>query len=243
MIRLGVTGTDTGAGKTVIAVALVALLRSRGLRVAAMKPVETGVTPGTPTDASLLHAAAGGEDAPSDVCPVAFTEPLAPLVAAQRAARPVDLEALDAAFGRLIARRDAVVVEGAGGLLVPLTERVSCAGLFARWRLGLVVVAANRLGAINHVLLTVQAARAAQLPIRGVVLNNPTSAPPDAATDTNPRTLAQLLPGIPVLTWPWLTDVRDAVALAARAEQLGLGVLIDGPVPTPRYLNRTEQTT
>jgi dethiobiotin synthetase len=242
MIRLGVTGTDTGVGKTVIAVALVALLRRRGLRVAAMKPVETGVLPGAATDAARLRAAAGGDDRPGDVCPVTYTEPLAPLVAAQRAGGPVDLGALAAAFARLAARRDAIVVEGAGGLLVPLTEQVSYADLFARWRLGLVVVAANRLGAINHVLLTVHAARAAELEIRGVVLNAVTDAAPDTAAQTNAAALAQLLPDIPVLSWPWLTDVSDD-ALATQAEQVGLGVLIDDPAPTPVHLNISERTT
>jgi dethiobiotin synthetase len=242
MIRLGVTGTDTGVGKTVITVALVALLRRRGLRVAAMKPVETGVLPGAPTDAARLRAAAGGKDRPGDVSPATYAEPLAPLVAARRAGRPVDLEALAAAFARLAARRDAIVVEGAGGLLVPLTDHVSYAELFAGWRLGLVVVAANRLGAINHVLLTVHAARTAELEIRGVVLNAVTGAVPDAAAQTNAAALARLLPDIPVLSWPWLTDVSDD-ALATRAVQLGLGVLIDDPAPTPLHLNITERTT
>lgn len=217
MIRLGVTGTDTGVGKTVIAVALVALLRHRGLRVVAMKPVETGIVAGTPTDAERLRAAAGGEGRPEDVCPVTYNEPLAPLVAGQRAGRPVDVDALDAAFGRLAAERDAIVVEGAGGLLVPLTEQVSYAELFARWRLGLVIVAANRLGAINHVLLTVQAARAASLRIRAVVLNT-LSRSTDAAGQTNAAALSQLLPDISVLSWPWQTDMSDD-ALAAQAEQ------------------------
>jgi dethiobiotin synthetase len=242
MIRLGVTGTDTGVGKTVIAVAMVALLRRRGLRVAAMKPVETGVAPGAVTDAARLRAAAGGGDRPSDVGPVTYAEPLAPLVAAARAGRQVDLEALDAAFARLSAERDAIVVEGAGGLLVPLTEGVSYAELFARWHLGVVVVAANRLGAINHVLLTVHAARAAELRVRGVVLNACTATAPDAAAQTNAAALAQLLPGVPVLSCPWLTDVSDD-ALVAHAERLGFGRLIGGPVPTAQYLNTTERTT
>ncbi len=184
MIRLGVTGTDTGVGKTVIASALVALLRARGLRVAAMKPVETGVVPGAASDAALLRAAAGGEDQPADVCPVSYAEPLAPLVAAARAGRPVDPSVIEAAFARLAAGRDAIIVEGAGGLRVPLTQQVSFAELFARWRLGVVIVAANRLGAINHVLLTVDAARAAQLRIAGVVVNTLSSAAPDLAATT-----------------------------------------------------------
>ena len=242
MIRLGVTGTDTGVGKTVIAVALVALLRRRGLRVAAMKPVETGVLPGAVTDAARLRAAAGSGDRPSDVGPVTYAEPLAPLVAAERAGRPVNLAALDVAFARLSAGREAIVVEGAGGLLVPLTERVSYAELFARWHLGVVVVAANRLGAINHVLLTVHAARAAELQVRGVVLNACTGAASDAAAQTNAAALAQLLPGVPVLSWPWLTDVSHD-ALVAHAERLGFGRLIDSPVPTAEYLNTMERTT
>jgi dethiobiotin synthetase len=239
MIRLGVTGTDTGVGKTVIAVALVSMLRRRGLRVAAMKPVETGVTPGAPTDAARLLAAAGGRDRPGDVGPVTYAEPLAPLVAAGRMGRPVDLSALDVALGRLAAERDAIVVEGAGGLLVPLAEQVSYAALFARWRLGLVVVAANRLGAINHVLLTVQAARAAELQVRGVVVNDGTGAGPDLATATNGAALARLLPDVPVLIWPRLTDVSYD-ALGAQAERLGLGRLI---VPSPIPHNTMERTT
>jgi dethiobiotin synthetase len=242
MIRLAVTGTDTGVGKTVIALALVALLRRRGLRVAAMKPVETGVLPGAPTDAARLRAAAGGGDQAGDVCPVMYAEPLAPFVAAERAGRPVDFEALDSAFARLTTGRDAIVVEGAGGLLVPLSESVSYAELFARWRLGLVVVAPNRLGVINHVLLTVHAARTAELVIRGVVLNDSTSGPPDAAAQTNAAALAHLLSGIPVLSCPWLTDMSGD-ALALWAEKRGLGRLIDGPVSTAVYLNTMERTT
>jgi dethiobiotin synthetase len=226
MIRLAVTGTDTGVGKTIIARAAAALFASRGLRVAVMKPVETGVAhDGEPADALLLRRAAGTRDPLDDVCPVTFAEPLAPLVAAERARRPVEVEALDAAFGRLTPGRDAIVVEGAGGLLVPVTERLSYADLFARWRLELIVVAANRLGAINHTLLTVQAARAAGLSVRCVVLNSLTRETADLAMQTNPDALTQLLPRVRVMRWPWLADVDDDAALAAHAEQLGLGSL------------------
>jgi dethiobiotin synthetase len=242
MIRLGVTGTDTGVGKTVIASALVGLLRDRGLRVAAMKPVETGVVSGLPTDAVRLAAAAGGIDPLGDVCPATYDEPLAPLVAGQRARRPVDLTALDAAFARLTAERDAIVVEGAGGLRVPLTPELSFAELFMRWRLGVIIVAANRLGAINHVMLTVHAARAAGLRIAGVVVNTTTEAAPDLAAATNAGALAQLLPKTPVLAWPWLPDVTNGT-LVAYATRLGLGSLIDGVAAAAAHLNTTERTT
>jgi len=199
MIRLGVTGTDTGVGKTVIATALVGLLRGQGLRVAAMKPVETGVVPGVPSDAERLRAAAGDVDPLRDVCPVTFAEPLAPLVAAQRARRVVDLDALEIAFARLTRDRDAIVVEGAGGLLVPLTAQLSYADLFARWRLDVVIVAENRLGALNHTLLTVSAARSAGLRVRGVVLNSTGAREHDLAMETNLASLRELLPHVPVM--------------------------------------------
>jgi dethiobiotin synthetase len=242
VIRLGVTGTDTGVGKTVIATALVALLRRGGLRVAAMKPVETGVAPGGLSDAARLRAAAGGGLAAADVCPASYAEPLAPLLAAERAGRPVDLAALDAAFARLTAGRDAIVVEGAGGLLVPLTERVSFAELFLRWRLGLVVVAANRLGAINHVLLTVQAARAAGLAVRGVVLNDLPGTAPHPASHTNASLVQDLLPRVPVIAWPCLAAADDGV-LAALAVRQGLAGLLDDAAGTHAHLNTMERIT
>lgn len=221
MIGLGVTGTDTGVGKTVIARALTAALVARGLRVSAMKPVETGTEGGPPQDATRLAAAAGSHDSLADVCPITFAEPLAPLVAAERARITIDVDRIHAAFGRLAMGRDAIVVEGAGGLLVPITERISYTDLFARWRLSLVVVAANRLGALNHILLTLQAARAAGLTVRCVVLNSPTREPPSLATRTNAEAVAHLT-DVPVLTWPWLSDVDNDAALAWHADQLGL---------------------
>jgi dethiobiotin synthetase len=222
MIRLAVTGTDTAVGKTVVARALLAAFAVRGMRVAAMKPVETGTGGGAPGDATSLRATAGSQDALDDVCPYSFDEPLAPLVAAERAGRAIDVNILDSAFGRLTADRDAIVVEGAGGLLVPLTDQLSYAGLFARWQLGLVIVAANRLGAINHTLLTVQVARTLGLRVRCVILNSMQAEPRDAAMETNALALAMLLPGVRVLGWPWSADVADDRALAAQAERLGL---------------------
>lgn len=228
MIRLGITGTDTGVGKTVVAAALIGLLRQRGATVAAMKPVETGVETDVGTDAERLRDAAGQSDPTSDVNPVRYREPLAPYVAAERSHSAVDLSQLDAAVERLSRGRDALVVEGAGGLLVPLSRNASYADLFARWRLATIVVAANRLGAINHVLLTVQAARVAGLELRGVVLNAVTPAH-DLAATTNPAAVTALLESVPVLTFPWVPCPWDDRALAGVAERCGLSVLIDPP--------------
>ncbi len=230
MIRIGVTGTDTGVGKTVISVALVAMLRARGYRVGAMKPMETGVRRGDPgSDAAALSAAAGGTDPDEQVSPYLFVEPLAPWVAARREGVRVDLDVLDRAFHVLQEGRDVILVEGAGGLLVPITRQERFDTLFRRWELGLIVVAADRLGVINHTLLTVQAARAEGLSVRGIVLNRGAGEPSSVARDSNAPVLAELLPGIPVTTFPRMPDPRNLPAMAAEAERSGLGSLFPDP--------------
>lgn len=217
MIRIGVTGTDTGVGKTVVAERLIEALRRRGVRVGAMKPVETGIERGAPgSDAERLWLAAGSSDPMSDVCPIALPEPLAPWVAATRAGRDVSLSALDAAYARVTARRDAVVVEGAGGVLVPFTREETFASLCARWSLSVVVVAANRLGAINHTLLTVEALRAAGVPILGVVLNDIAPAD-DLAAATNLEALRTWLAPLPVIPFPHAGSGGDEEASDALA--------------------------
>jgi dethiobiotin synthetase len=223
-LRLGVTGTDTGVGKTVVSCALLAALRARGLVARGMKPVETGVAvPRAPdTDAARLRRAAGDVDAWEDVCPAIYTEPLAPMVAAERANRPLDLVALDAAAARLAAGADALVVEGAGGLLVPLTRSLTFAGLATHWGLELVVVAADRLGVLNHALLTVREAERRGLRVRAVVLNALRPAPADVAESTNADVLRDLLEGVPLVTMPHLDGVgrEDPARLAAAGRAL-----------------------
>lgn len=227
MIGIGVTGTDTGVGKSVVAAALVALLRRQGRRVGAMKPVETGLAPDDPgSDAALLREAAGGKDPVETVRPVLLPEPLAPWVAAGRAGTGVDLAVLDEAFGRLSEGRDAVVVEGAGGLLVPFTRDMAFDGLCVGWELDMVVVAANRLGVINHALLTVRAAHDAGLRVRGVVLNQLGADAGGVAEETNLEALRELLAPVPVYAFPWMEDARDPERLADAAERAGLAELV-----------------
>jgi len=227
MIRLGITGTDTGVGKTLVSTVLLRLMRARGLRVAAMKPVETGVSPGDPrSDAARLREAAGGEDDIDLVRPLLLKEPLAPWVATARGGTTVDLDALDAAYRALCEGRDAIVVEGAGGLLVPLTRDVAYDGLFVQWDLDLIVVAGNKLGAINHTLLTVRAAHDAGLRVRGVVLNTQDPDPPGIAESTNLETLRDLLAPVPVLFFPWLRKPDDERYVLEIAEESGFDSLI-----------------
>ncbi len=167
-----VTGTDTGVGKTVVACALVRGLRARGLDVGAMKPIETGVESAGPLDALALREAAGGGDSLDDVCPQRFALPAAPTVAAAAERRRVDRDAIRAAFERLRARHDWLVVEGAGGLLVPAAEDFSMADLAREVGLPVLVVGRAALGTINHTLLTLEAVEERGLPLAGVVISH-----------------------------------------------------------------------
>ncbi len=169
---LFVTGTDTGVGKTVVSTALVRGLRSRGLDVGAMKPAETGVEAAGPLDAQALRAAAGEVDPLELVCPFQFAMPAAPNVAAAAEGRALALEPIRAAFDELVSRHELVVVEGAGGLLVPVTDELDMAGLAAELGLPVLVVARAALGTINHTLLTLAELDRRGLECAGVVVSH-----------------------------------------------------------------------
>lgn len=234
MIRIGITGTDTGVGKTYVSTVLLTMLRRRGLSVAAMKPVETGVKADDPaSDAMRLRDAAGADDPIERVRPILLAEPLAPWVALNRSGGTVDLNALDTAFHALAEGRDAILVEGAGGLLVPLTRDLAYDGLFVGWGLDLIVVAGNRLGTINHTLLTVRAAHDAGLRVRGVVLNALGPEPGGIAERTNLEALAELLDPVPVLPFPWIRRDRTPDYAADIAEEQGFDTLLADRVAPP----------
>jgi dethiobiotin synthetase len=185
-----VTGTDTGVGKTVVAAALVAALAARGLRVAPVKPVVTGLDepdPERPPDHVLLGAAAGVP--PERVTPLTFGPALSPHLAAELAGVAVEPADLIAAARTAAEGADVVVGEGAGGLLVPITRGYLMRDYALDLGLPLIVAARPGLGTINHTLLTVESARAAGLRVLGVVLT-PWPAAPDAMLRSNRETIA-----------------------------------------------------
>ncbi len=190
MPGLFVTGTDTGAGKTVVAAAIVAALRARGETVRAFKPVITGLDdpPGSwPHDHELLARAAGSS--PDEVALVGYGPAVSPHLAAELADRPLDPARLVAEI--LAAEDDGalVIVEGAGGLLVPLSDDHDMRSLARDLGLAVVIAARPALGTINHSLLTLEAARAAGLYVAGVVIT-PWSDHPSVMEASNRSTIA-----------------------------------------------------
>jgi dethiobiotin synthetase len=212
MRGLFVTGTDTGVGKTVVAGSIVAALRARGERVAAYKPVVTGLdeppAPGWPRDHELL-AAAAGVDARA-VAPHVFGPPVSPHLAAELAGVALDLEAMILAAGAAAAEAGAelLVAEGVGGLLVPLTAAHTVRDLAVALALPLVVAARPGLGTISHTLLTLEAARAAGLAVAGVVIT-PWPDDPTVMVRSNRDTIAAL-GAVEVATLPLLRDGSPA---------------------------------
>jgi dethiobiotin synthetase len=182
------TGTDTGVGKTTITAAVARLLRRQGRAVGVCKPVATGAveSPGgwLSEDTRLLAEAAGAAEHHRRVTPWTFPEAVAPPVAARRHGVTLTVDGLAGAVREWSRWSAAVLVEGVGGLLCPLTEKETVADLAAVVRLPLVVVARLSLGTLNHTLLTLEVARGRGLAVAGVVVNA-TEAPAGLAEDTN----------------------------------------------------------
>lgn len=170
-----VAGTDTGVGKTLVAAALLRALQRRHERVVGMKPVAAGAvrTAGgwASEDALALRAASTVRVAPALDNPVLLHEPISPHLAAAQEGVAIDIAALVRCHRDLAAQAQAVVVEGAGGFLVPLGERCTGADLAAALGLPVVLVVGLRLGCLNHALLTLEAIAARGLPLAGWVAN------------------------------------------------------------------------
>ena len=167
---LFVTGTDTGVGKTLVAAGLLRLARRQGLVPIPFKPVETGCDP-EPADARRLWRAARPPIPPDDVCLHAFPLPAAPALAAAAAGRRLDIGVMAERARALAGHGDFLVVEGAGGLLVPYADGQTTADLAARLGLPLLVVGRTALGTINHVALTLAEAARRGLPVAGCILS------------------------------------------------------------------------
>ncbi len=200
MRDLLVTGTDTGIGKTVIAAALVVALRARGVRAVGFKPAETGVKAGEPSDSDVLAQASGEHNVLAKPL-LQLPEALAPAIAAERAGVTLDPDAIEARISQLRGGGYGIVVEGVGGVMVPLTWGYTVLDLAQACDLDAVVVARAGLGTLNHVAMTVMMLQSREIPIRGIVLNG-RSERSDLAESTNPAVLSRMLHGLRIIEVP-----------------------------------------
>jgi len=209
-----VTGTDTGIGKTFCGCGLIRAARAAAVKCTGMKPFCTGDT----SDVELI-AAAGGNDIPHHLLnPVWLRPPLAPYAAAMLENRPIDITAVKEAYHQLAAKYDLVLVEGAGGLLVPILRDYNFRDLAVELNLEVILVAPNRLGVINHVLLSAESIANAGLRLALLILNE-LDPEPTLASQTNPSILEELL-DVPLYLSPFQNaDFSAAVRLLGLAQQ------------------------
>ena len=178
---LFITGTDTGVGKTLVACTVTRALRQAHVAAVACKPVETGVAGREGEDTARLRKAADGELTAVEACALRFAAPAAPLRAAREAGQEVDVGALSALVTRLRQRHPFVVVEGIGGLGVPLTPETTLLDWLATLHLPALVVTTPRLGTLNHTWLTLRALRNARVAVVGLVVNRTAESEEDPA--------------------------------------------------------------
>jgi len=192
---LFVTGTDTGVGKTLVTGVVGRLLGEMGYRVGVFKPIATGCEGRreglVSLDAEFLAHCTNSECSLEQINPVRYREPLAPLVAAERVGVPIDWEAMKLGYRNVTQKSDLVLVEGVGGVMVPLERDYLVLDLMVDMGLPVLIVARSGLGTINHTLMTVEVCRARGLNLVGIVMNG---YQPDGATvaeETNPQVLAE----------------------------------------------------
>lgn len=191
-----ITGTDTGVGKTYIAEKIASALTIKGVDVGVMKPAETGcrVRSGKlmPADTLRLKAAAHCDDSLDLLNPYRFRKPLAPFVAARLEGKKINPPKIINVFQTLAQKHEFMIVEGAGGIMVPLTRCYTFCDLAFEIGLPVVIVARPGLGTINHTLLTISALRESGIPIAGVIINYAEAQRNSAAEMTNPGVISAL---------------------------------------------------
>lgn len=224
-----ITGTDTGVGKTIIAGALIKVLGFLGLKTSGMKPIECGCAREgnvlIPSDGMFLKNIAQMQEHVTQVTPCCFESPLAPLPASEIEQKNISVRDIKKAYYSLRAQYDAVIVEGIGGLMVPLKTNYFLVDLAKELGLPLIVVAKPGLGSINHTMLTVNYALKEGLEVAGVIINY--SNPPEGslAEETNPQLLKQICPVPLIGIFPYLKNLDDAVIEKTARKNLDLEVI------------------
>lgn len=189
-----VSGTDTEVGKTVVAAGLAGALKKRGVEVGVMKPVATGGR----EDALFLMKAVSSPDSIERVNPIFLEPPLAPSIATEISRVEIDLSKIWKAYAKLSSQHEFMVVEGIGGLLVPIKGKFLVSDLIKRLNLPIIVVSRPGLGTINHTLLTIRCAKSYGIEIKGIIINSLKKERISLAERTNPE-IIEGLSGIPIL--------------------------------------------
>jgi len=220
-----VTGTDTGVGKTIITAALIKAAHILGFKACGMKPIETGCKRAEnrrqqtanregnnsliPSDGTFLREITGTGESIDLITPIRFENPLAPLPASEIEDKPIDLDKIKTTYKELSNRYDIIIVEGIGGLLVPILRDYFVVDLARDFGLPLIIVSRPGIGAINHTMLSVRYAIKEGLTVAGIIINY--CQPPEGtlAEDTNPEIIRRLSP-VPVIgIFPYLKDLES----------------------------------
>ena len=197
-----ISGTDTGIGKTVVTACLLAFYRKHSINTGIMKPIETGVDPSSSSeansDAKFLLMVSGNLDTLEEVCPIRLKPTAAPLQAARMQDQPLNIDSILEQFHKLQRKYDQVLVEGIGGLLVPLKVDYLISDLIKEMQLPLIIVSSFSLGTLNHTLLTLKAAQLASIEIAGIILNHSENRPLNGI-ELGQKALIEELSGVPVI--------------------------------------------
>ena len=224
-----ITGTDTGIGKTVITAALIKTANLLGFRACGMKPIETGcLREGDvliPSDGMFIKTIAHMGESVNYISPCCFENPLAPLPASEIEGISVNFEKIKKAYAELSQKYDVVIVEGLGGLLVPITGDYFVLDLARDFGLPVIVVSRPGLGTINHTMLTVNYAINAGLFVAGIIINYSLPSEGTSAENTNPEVLKKISPVPIVGIFPHLKDLEETTIERAIVKSLNLELI------------------
>lgn len=225
-----ITGTDTGIGKTFVTAALIYELNRRGVRAGAMKPVQSGGGRFSRAqlrgDADLLARASAFQGDPELINPYDFSESLSPHLVSRISGNEIRMEKLLASFAKMKASYDTLLVEGAGGLMTPISDGVFMVSLAKLFNLPIIIVAGSRLGTINHTLMTVKTAEKFDVPVIGIIINK-ISKNPDLAEETNPGEILRLT-GISLMGLvPDIGIIRSREQFLEKASKAGKYLYLD----------------
>jgi dethiobiotin synthetase len=229
-----VTGTDTGVGKTIITAALIKAAHILGFKACGMKPIETGCkrveniegnNSLIPTDGTFLREITGTGESIDLITPIRFENPLAPLPASEIEDKPIDLDKIKKAYKTLSNRYDVVIVEGIGGLLVPIKRGHFVIDLAKDFGLPIIVVSNPSLGTINHTMLTVNYAINKGLDVAGIIINHNRTSEGTLAENTNPDIIRRLSP-VPVIgIFPYLKELESRTIERGVVKSLNLEII------------------